>query len=134
MVMCNFGEGLNSLSNEQTTLLSSEEIAKAVVAALEEKKGSQIVGIDMRSKLVITDYFIIVSGHSTIQVKALSEAVEERLEELGVRPLHKEGFGGGRWVLLDYGGVVVHVFHVDARDYNDLEQHWQDLPRVNFSA
>lgn len=119
------------MSNEQA-ILSSEDIAKVVVAALEEKKGSHLVSIDMRSKLAITDYFVIVSGHSTTQVKALSEAVEDRLEEIGVRPLRKEGFGGGRWVLLDYGGVVVHVFHADARDYYDLEQHWQDLPRVNF--
>lgn len=100
--------------------------------ALESKKGSRMVTIDMRSRMAITDYFVIATGHSTTQVKALTDAVEETLEDEGIRPVRKEGINGGRWALLDYGGVVVHIFHSEARDYYDLEQHWQDLPRVNL--
>lgn len=113
--------------------LSSEELARQVITALDSKKGSQIVTIDMRTRLALTDYFVIATGHSTTQVKALSTAVEEALVKLGVRPLRVEGFSGGSWILLDYGGVIVHIFHTDTRAYYDLEHYWQDLPRVNFS-
>ncbi|MBO8126167.1 MAG: ribosome silencing factor [Firmicutes bacterium] len=124
-------EGTDSLAEQN---LSNEQLARIAVAALESKKGSDIVNIDMRGRMAITDYFVIATGHSTTQVKALSTAVEDALEEIGIRPARKEGFSGGRWILLDYGGVVIHIFHQEARDYYDLEHYWQDLPRVNFSS
>ncbi|HHW14646.1 MAG TPA: ribosome silencing factor, partial [Firmicutes bacterium] len=66
--------------------------------------------------------------------RAIAQAIEERLEREGVRPSRKDGLSAGRWVLLDYGGVVVHVFHEEERDYYNLERYWQAAERLNLTA
>ena len=89
--------------------------------------------LDLRSLTPATDYFVIASGESDVQVKAIAERIEERLKvEKGIRPWHVEGLRHGRWVLLDYVDFVVHVFHHEARSYYDLERLWADAPVETF--
>jgi ribosome-associated protein len=98
-----------------------------------DKKGIDVLALDMRDLLAIVDYFVITSGTSTVQVQALAQEIEDRLAAQGVRPVRRSGLSGARWILLDYGAVVVHVFHEDERDYYRLERYWQAAPRLELS-
>lgn len=89
--------------------------------------------LDLRGLTSATDWFVIASGESDVQVKAIADRIEERLrQEKGVKPWHVEGLSNAYWVLLDYVDFVVHVFHRDARDYYDLERLWADAPAERF--
>lgn len=94
------------------------------------KKGHDIVALDMSAAVSYTDYFLICSGTSTRQTKALAEELQRRMRELRVRPAHVEGERQAEWILLDYLDVVVHVFTPSARDFYRLEALWRDVPRV----
>ena len=96
------------------------------------KKALDPVGLDLRSVAGAADYFLICSGSSEVQVKAIAEAVEEKLQEHGASPWHVEGRAGRRWVLLDYVEVVVHVFHEKTREYYLLERLWGDAHTVDL--
>lgn len=100
--------------------------------AADEKKAEDILILDMRELTVLTDYFVICSGTTNAQVRAIIEGVEKKLAEAGMHPLRREGDHSTRWALLDYGGVVVHVFHHVERDFYDLERLWVDAPRVEW--
>ena len=106
------------------------ELAVAAAEAAAEKLASEVVALDVSDQLVITDVFLLTSGTSDRQVKAIVEAVEERLRGLGERPVRREGERDGRWVLLDYGGLVVHVQHAQEREFYALERLWKDCPAV----
>lgn len=82
----------------------------------------------------MTDVFVIGTGTSNRHVRSLADDVEERLRETGDRPLRKEGADFGRWVLLDYGDFVVHLFDGETRDFYDLERLWADAPRIDHSG
>ena len=103
----------------------------AAEAAL-AKKADDLVALDLRELEGVADHFLICSGHSEIQVKAIAEAIEERLLADGVKPWHVEGREGRRWVLLDYVDFVVHVFHVRTREYYLLERLWGDAHRMDL--
>ena len=105
-----------------------EEIHRAVGLAL-ERKASDVVVLDLRGISTATDYFVIASGNSDVQVKAISDHVRDELKKDSVRPEHLEGLRGGRWVLMDYVDFVVHVFHPQAREFYQLERLWGDAPR-----
>ena len=105
-----------------------EEIRRAAELAL-ELKAHDVVVLDLRGIASMADYFVIASGNSDVQVRAIAEHVVEELKKDGTRPGHVEGVTGGRWVLLDYIDFVVHVFHPQARDFYRLEDHWGDAPR-----
>jgi ribosome-associated protein len=79
---------------------------------------------------VISDYFVICSGESTTQVKAIADNVEGKLKDHGFKPLGIEGLSFARWVLMDYGDVIVHIFEEDTRAYYELEKFWLDAPRI----
>lgn len=102
--------------------------AETVVA----KKGRDVVALDLRELDAVADYFLICSGSSEVQVKAIAEAVDDKLRESGSRPWHVEGFEGRRWVLLDFVEVVVHVFHEKTREYYMLDRLWGDARRVEL--
>ncbi len=107
--------------------MKSQEIAELAAAALAKKKGSDIELLNVRDKTSIADYFVIGSGSSNIQVKALADAVVEQLATVAEQePRHIEGRAGDRWILLDYGDVIVHVFHREERDRYQLEKLWAD--------
>ena len=104
------------------------EIQRAVELAL-ERKASGVVVLDLRGISTATDYFVIATGTSDVQVKAIAEHVRDELKKESVRPEHVEGLRGGRWVLMDYVDFVVHVFHPQAREFYQLERLWGDAPR-----
>lgn len=114
-------------------LLDSNSISKKIVEVLESKKAKDIVTIDIQSISILADYFIIASGTSTTHIKALADEVEEKLSEAGYQPFHKEGYSTARWILLDYGEIVVHVFHEEDREFYNLERLWYD-GKVSFGA
>lgn len=93
-----------------------------------DKKGLEVLILDVRGKTSYADYFVIASGESERQVSATAEHVETELSEGGIRPLGVEGYETGHWVLLDYGEVVVHLFHTEVRAFYDLEGLWTDVP------
>jgi ribosome-associated protein len=96
------------------------------------KKAAGLVALDLRELDGVADLFLICSGSSEVQVKAIAEAVEEKLTEAGYKPWHVEGREGRRWVLLDYVELVVHVFHEHTREYYLLERLWGDARRVDL--
>ncbi len=106
--------------------------ALAAAAAIDDKKGLDIVLLDVSNLLVITDVFVIASGTSRRQVLSLAEETELRLKSIDRRPLRREGVEDGQWVLLDYGDVVVHLFDEDTRAYYELERLWGNAPRIQY--
>ncbi len=109
-----------------------EHVRGAAEAAL-ERKARDVVALDLRGISTATDYFVVATGNSDIQVKAIADRVMERLRELGEKPTHVEGMETGRWVLLDYIDLVVHVMHPQARDFYQLEALWGDAATVEFA-
>ncbi len=107
-----------------------KEMARIVYRALEDKKGEDICIIDISSVSPLADYFIITSGSSDSQVKALVDNVEEKMHEAGHSQIQREGLQSGNWVLLDYGDVVVHVFDKENREFYHLERIWSDGKRI----
>lgn len=117
----------------ETTI--SQAIATAAAEAARDKQAADVVVLDVATLLTITDYFVICSVSSAPQLKAVTEAVEERIRtELDRRPVRREGDADGGWLLLDYIDVVVHVFGEDERAYYDLERLWSDAPRPAWAA
>ncbi len=115
-------------------MLPSRELAEIAVKALDSKKGKEIRLIRIDKITTIAEYFVICTGTSNTQINALCDAVEKELTEKGEEPLHREGYRGGTWVLLDYGCVVVHVFNDEARKFYSLEHLWADGEEVDLSA
>lgn len=101
------------------------DLVKAAVRALDDKKAEQIEVIQITELSVVADYFVIANGTSSTHVRALAGEVEDQLSKLGVEVGHIEGRATG-WILLDYGSVVVHVFHRESREYYNLERLWAD--------
>lgn len=104
------------------------EVSRAAELAL-ELKAHDVVVLDLRGISTATDFFVIATGNSDVQVKAIAEHVVTELKKDSVRPEHVEGIRGGRWVLIDYVDFVVHVFHPQARDFYQLETLWGDAGR-----
>jgi len=111
---------------------SAAEVLRAAAEAALSKKAADLVALDLTVVSGVADYFLICSGSSEPQVKAIAEAVEEKLRLAGARPWHVEGLEGRRWVLLDFVDVVVHVFHEKTREYYLLERLWGDARRVEL--
>ena len=115
-------------------MLPSRELAEIAVKALDSKKGKEIRLIRIDKITTLAEYFVICTGTSNTQINALCDAVEKELTEKGEEPLHREGYRGGTWVLMDFGSLVVHVFTAEARKFYDLERLWQDGHQVNLSS
>ncbi|WP_067544373.1 ribosome silencing factor [Nocardia crassostreae] len=111
---------------------SVEALKMATVAALaaDEKLASDVVVLDVSEQLVITDCFVIASAPNERQVNAIVDNVEEKLREAGYKPVRREGTREGRWALLDYIEIVIHIQHNDERDFYGLERLWKDCPQV----
>ena len=112
------------------SIIESKDKAIKAARASSDKKAKDIVILELKKLTVIADYFVICSGESTTQVKAIVDHVEEALAKHGVSPGRIEGLGNARWVLLDYGDVIVHVFEEETRNYYELEKFWLDAPRI----
>jgi ribosome-associated protein len=107
------------------------ELISAVEAAL-NKKAEAITLLDLRGLGAFTEYFLLCTGYSTPQVEAISDAVEQALKARGLRPQHREGRSGAEWLLLDYGGFIVHIFTERLRLFYDLERLWRMARRIDF--
>ena len=106
--------------------MKAEELKQLVIDTLEDRKGSDILSIDVQGKSSVTDILVICSGSSTRQVKALSDLVVEKAKANGVQPLGVEGQESSSWVLVDLGDVVVHIMLPETRDFYNLEKLWGD--------
>jgi len=106
--------------------LESNELAKKIEGILDEKKAKDISIISIKEISILADYFVICSGTSVPHIKSLADEVEEQMEKENIKILHKEGYNSARWILLDYGSVVIHIFHEEDRDFYNLERLWAD--------
>ena len=107
-------------------------LAVRAARAAAEKQGRDIRVLEVGDLIAITDYFVIVSGATARQVKAIGEAVEAELREAGVKPIRREGERDLRWLLLDFADIIVHVFHEEERAYYELERLWKDAPQIRW--
>jgi ribosome-associated protein len=108
----------------------SLEVARRVVELVEDKKAADIVLLDLGGLTTVADHFVICSGGSERQIDAIADAVVEGLKKDGVQAIGREGVAGSHWILLDFGGVVVHVFTPPERDYYQLERHWSQAKTI----
>ena len=115
-------------------MTGSDPLAKAVriAKAAVDLKAENLVALDVRELTSFADVFILATGGSDRHVRAIADAVEEVVEELGERPLGIEGYDEGRWLLLDLGDVIVHVFQSEVREHYDLERLWSEAPRLDL--
>jgi ribosome-associated protein len=110
----------------------AHELAVAAAEAAADKLADDILAFDVSEQLVITDVFVLCSASNDRQVRAVVDAIEERLRTLDAKPVRREGEREGRWVLLDYVDVIVHVQHAEERVYYSLERIWKDCPTVEL--
>jgi len=113
--------------------LKPEEIVKTIAKKIYEKKGEDLVIIDVRERFPFADYFIIASGTSERHINSLCLFVQEELLSLGKEPDGIEGYPGSRWILMDYGEVILHLFLPDVRRFYDLEGLWIDMPFLKYN-
>lgn len=102
------------------------EIAKIAVKALDDKKGGDIKLLEIKDLTILADYFVLATGTSTTQVKALAGEVEHQMEKQGLTLKSREGYDSGGWILLDYNSVIVHIFQPSTREFYALERLWAD--------
>ena len=110
--------------------MTSFEMVQTIAKLLDSKKAVDLIALDIRDLTTIGDYFVIASGTSNAQVKALSDEVEEGLSKLGFEPRRIEGYQSAVWIVLDYYDVIVHIFLDQTREFYSLERLWADAPRV----
>ena len=110
------------------------ELIRAAAVAASDKLATDQLAFDVSEQLAITDAFLLASGGNDRQVRAIVEEVEDKLRELGAKPIRREGHRDGRWVLLDYGDVVIHVQHTEERELYALERLWRDCPAIELPA
>lgn len=109
-------------------------LAKVAAEAALDKIAEDVVAIDVSDRLALTDVFVIATASNDRQAGAIVDEVEMRLREQGAKPVRREGGREGRWVLIDFGDVVVHVQHAEERGYYQLERLWKDCPTVELDA
>ncbi len=111
-----------------------ESLARLCADGALDKKAENIVILDMRGISSFTDFFVIVSGTSDPQLKAIASSIRGRVRDVtGQRPIAEDGFPGSQWVIIDYGSVIVHVFHTEKRDVYALESLWSDARRIDIA-
>ena len=108
------------------------DLARAAAAAAEDKLASKIIALDVSDQLALTDIFVLASAPNDRQVSAIVDGIEDKLRELGVKPVRREGERNGRWVLIDFSDIVVHVQHEEERTYYQLERLWKDCPAIDL--
>lgn len=109
---------------------ASEALVDLALSAADDLKARDMVALDLRGLNDATDWFVIASGTSDAHVRGIAQSVQDRLTEAGFKAHHVEGMTQGRWVLLDFVDIVVHLFHPEARAFYQLERLWNDAPRL----
>ena len=114
--------------------MESKELAIRIAKILDKKKAEGLKVLSIQDLTVLADYFVIASGTSSTHVRSLADEVEFQLGQQGVEPQRVEGYEARNWILMDYGGVIVHIFYPEARRYYDLEHLWADAQPVDLSG
>jgi ribosome-associated protein len=114
--------------------MENQELLKIAVKAADDKRAEEILALNMRGISLIADYFIICHGNSDRQVQAIADEMKEKAEENGYSVKRMEGYDEARWILIDMGDVIAHVFHRDERGYYNLERLWGDAPLVDLRS
>ena len=107
-------------------MISVEEKLEIIKKACEDKKGIDLKVLDIRDLSSIADYFVIVSSNASTGAKAIADEIDDKLGEVGYEEIKKDGYQGGRWILLDLSDIIVHIFHKEERDYYNLERLWTE--------
>ena len=102
-----------------------------VVKAIDDKKGKEILVLDLKELTTLTNYFVIATGGSNKNVQAICDEIEEKMKERGAKLWNREGYDSGEWVLLSYDDVIVHIFQSETREFYKLEHIWKDAPSVD---
>ena len=110
------------------------QLARVAALAAEDKIAQDVMAIDVSDQLALTDVFVIASAGNERQVGAIVDEIEDRLRDAGVKPIRREGAREGRWVLIDFGDIVVHVQHADEREFYQLERLWKDCPEIDLAS
>lgn len=113
-----------------TATARARELLTIAAIAADAKQGEDLVALDVSGPLPLTDIFFLASGRNERNVQAIAGEIEDKLLEIGVKALRREGRAEGRWILLDFGDLVVHVFHEEDRTYYSLERLWKDCPAI----
>ncbi len=108
------------------------DLVRVAARAADAKQGDDIVALDVSGPLPLADAFVLVTGRNERNVQAIAAEVEEKMIEAGAKPLRREGRAEGRWILLDFGDVIVHVFHEEERLFYSLERLWKDCPVISL--
>ena len=106
-------------------------LAEKIAQILEDRKAHDVEMMEVKEVTTVADYFVIASGNSNLQVRALCDIVEEELEKIDIRPKHIEGRADATWILMDYLDVVVHIFHHETREQYTLEELWSKAPKLD---
>lgn len=113
-------------------MVDEKKIAELIAHAGSDKKADEILVLELKNLTVISDYFVIMSASNTRLVQAIADNIEDELEKIGVLPLRKEGYAQGKWILLDYGVCIAHIFLQEERSFYNLEQLWANAPVITF--
>lgn len=113
-----------------TASARARELLTVAALAADSKQGEDLVALDVSGPLPLTDIFLLVTGRNERNVQAIAGEIEDKMIEAGAKPLRREGRAEGRWILLDFGDIVVHVFHEEDRMYYSLERLWKDCPAI----
>lgn len=115
---------------KEENLEKINEQVEIILNAIDDKGGQETVTLDVGEQTSIADYFVITSGSSSTQVSAIADEVEKQMDLKGYERINRSGYSSARWVLLDYGNVIVHVFHKEERQYYDLERLWESVENI----
>ena len=121
------------MENNEITMLTeadSETLAREIVKILDDRKAKDIKLLRVSDKTVMTDYFVICTGTSNTQIKGIAGELEYKLSERGITPIHTDGYDSGKWIVLDYAHVIVHIFYGEDRDFYKLEKLWGDATEI----
>lgn len=122
------------MKKDELSLETLDKDLRTAVEACQEKKAAEILVLDLRGLASFTDYFLICSGASNRQLKAIADEIEETVAMMKRKPAHREGYPRGEWILMDYVDFVVHVFTTSSRAYYDLERLWGDAGRIAVAS
>lgn len=115
-------------------MLSEDKLVQRIAEAALEENALDLMILDVHDLTILADYFVIASGRSAIQIKSIADTIEEKMEELGIHALRRDGYQESKWVVLDYASVIVHIFRQEERDYYKLEDLWGDARPVQVES
>ena len=132
MQLASCDQGLRGFQTIKKAPVTSLQLAKAIANFAADKKAEDITVLDMRKVANFCDFFVLCTGTSSRQVRAIADGIDDGFQEYGIKIRYKHGLSDGHWVILDIGDVVTHIFDSDTREFYGLEYLWQDAKRVNW--